>query len=954
MSPDEDEYLSLPPAALDEDPLIRNAYISAFVNSAFHGATHVQSQNQLQSVRDTLLGYHERSPLAAELLEEVQNMARTITTAERRLGVSLDDLITEFAICPEPECWKRYELDALRSPDFGPSCSVPGCKGVLYTTSTLLHGETRRKPTKAYCYVSPKKALRGFFLRPGMAELVQQWRKESDREGRVPPSTLEQWMRAKDPSELIGDVSEGWAWRSSCAGLRRRVDNNTLEVIDEQVYEVDTSLVSLPFGLQLSLNVYYDRVKLSGAYSIGVFYLVINNLPRDIRYLQENTFLVMLLPGPTEPSAACINHVLEPLTNDLMHLQRGISCHMFDIDTGKPSPEETTVVANLFNLLADTPARLLLGGGRPVSTEEHFCMVDKTKLRQLATEQGFQREQFDTRDPSHQLKAKFVAQHASKEDRGRIADAEGVNFIDLDRIPGWLGTHDSPPECMHLLFLGLMKYIHTSIILGGGMFVAGRARGARKPWDAFNQSVRTAYFPPGFQRIPERVYGAGRIKAEIWRNTATVYFIPLFEAFRSGDTIPDGDAPMPKKNSKTLKRMKNNSNKSRKRRRKNRAAAQGSPDESGSGESDGEENTPQATLDDLPGFRTSRNYALHYEQALKFSVAMRTLVCHSISANDAHLAQDLLEQVCREYVRMGVHLPPNFHNAMHIEESIYKYGSVYEWWVWAFERHNKILRSVNTNGHGGGTLERTIMRAWWKVLSMQSLVSQLQSLPNQTRQDLNTIELLLKAMAGGPEQQRQQETLVAHLANEASVRTLRLPAHFININLRASGLYPLILGYCDRLWPEDNVHGDGGAIQDGLQLSSTGSIKSYASVILHGRRYGASLHSRGQRASLAYVEGRRPVQIDYILTLAIPDCERSANILLVRRFLSPEKIPTLPWDFWQSHLGTGTWACEVLGELEAVALESLSGVFARFNLDVDGQHLWITVSLDRVRALTTS
>ena len=65
---------------------------------------------------------------------------------------------------------------------------------------------------------------------------------------------------------------------------------------------------------------------------------------------------------------------------------------MFDLDTGKLSVERTTVVADLFNLLADTPARLLLGGGRPVSTEEHFCMVDKTKLRQLATEQGFKRE----------------------------------------------------------------------------------------------------------------------------------------------------------------------------------------------------------------------------------------------------------------------------------------------------------------------------------------------------------------------------------------------------------------------------------------------------------------------------------------------------------------------------------------------------------------------------------
>ena len=39
-------------------------------------------------------------------------------------------------------------------------------------------------------------------------------------------------------------------------------------------------------------------------YSIGVIYLVIQNLPRSLRFKPENIIIVSTIPGPKEPSCA--------------------------------------------------------------------------------------------------------------------------------------------------------------------------------------------------------------------------------------------------------------------------------------------------------------------------------------------------------------------------------------------------------------------------------------------------------------------------------------------------------------------------------------------------------------------------------------------------------------------------------------------------------------------------
>lgn len=57
-------------------------------------------------------------------------------------------------------------------------------------------------------------------------------------------------------------------------------------------------------------------------YSIGAIYLTIMNLPRNVRFKQENVLLVGLLPGPREPKRD-INAFLDPLVQELLAFWNG-------------------------------------------------------------------------------------------------------------------------------------------------------------------------------------------------------------------------------------------------------------------------------------------------------------------------------------------------------------------------------------------------------------------------------------------------------------------------------------------------------------------------------------------------------------------------------------------------------------------------------------------------------
>lgn len=108
--------------------------------------------------------------------------------------------------------------------------------------------------------------------------------------------------------------------------------------------------------------------------------------------------------------------------------------------------------------------------------------------------------------------------------------------------------------------------------------------------------------------------------------------------------------------------------------------------------------------------------------ALYLSIAERILASRSITMLDVHRGQRYLRLFCEIALRLRIHLKPNNHLAMHYEIIFRRFGPVYAWWLFAFERFNGLLEQVNLNGHAGGEMELTLLRDWILKQRLNELV----------------------------------------------------------------------------------------------------------------------------------------------------------------------------------------------------------------------------------------
>jgi hypothetical protein len=233
-------------AAFREPATIRNAYIDVLIQKARYCSTHQALNHQLRAMRRAL------STHANIHVEDVANMAQTIGTVERRLGVDIDGIITTFTLCPT--CKRRYSPSYIAETVIN-TCLNEGCDGILFSVRRLASGSSRRISSLTFPFASPIAWLQHMLSLAGTAELLQTWKnEEDDHNGLLEPISSNLWMENIDVNKPLGDISDGWNWRSTEAGLSRFYDPNTGEVTDRRMIAEPVRFVSLPFGLSLSLN----------------------------------------------------------------------------------------------------------------------------------------------------------------------------------------------------------------------------------------------------------------------------------------------------------------------------------------------------------------------------------------------------------------------------------------------------------------------------------------------------------------------------------------------------------------------------------------------------------------------------------------------------------------------------------------------------------------------------
>ena len=143
------------------------------------------------------------------------------------------------------------------------------------------------RPVKVYPYRSLLSSLTELSTRADILQLCNQW-----------------ILRTSKNPHVMVDIYDGQIWKDNL-------------VINSRPF------LSQPNNLGLSLNVDWFQPFQHSSYSVGVVYIVILNLPREVRYLPRNVIVVGVIPGPKEPKKT-INTILQPLVEDLLALWNGI------------------------------------------------------------------------------------------------------------------------------------------------------------------------------------------------------------------------------------------------------------------------------------------------------------------------------------------------------------------------------------------------------------------------------------------------------------------------------------------------------------------------------------------------------------------------------------------------------------------------------------------------------
>jgi hypothetical protein len=151
-------------------------------------------------------------------------------------------------------------------------------------------------------------------------------------------------------------------------------------------------------------------------------------------------------------------------------------------------------------------------------------------------------------------------------------------------------------------------------------------------------------------------------KADEWRRLLTITPVILWWAWRdANDEIPDTEPPLP----------------------------------------------PNTVAPDF-----SRNRRSLYQAILFLCTGVRILASRTISMAQARTGQSFLAHYCLECLQLRIPLTINHQASMHTADMIKKFGPVYAWWLFAFERFNGMLERVHHNGHDGGRIELTLLRNW--------------------------------------------------------------------------------------------------------------------------------------------------------------------------------------------------------------------------------------------------
>ena len=260
-------------------------------------------------------------------LQEISNaIPCTLYAAKRLIGLEKDKF-TKYIVCPM--CDKLYTqeqacVETSRGRKKSAKCTYvqyprhpqraqrTACGTLLMKSVRGKNGSEHLVAKRTYCYNSLITALQAMALQANFKERCSHWKK------------------VQSTDNILRDIYDGQIWKTF-------TDSN------------GTSFWDNPCNLGFSLNIDWFQPYKYSVYSVGAMYLVLQNLPREERFKEENIILIGILPGPGEPHKH-MNSYLAPLVDELKMLWSGV-------ELSDKSPEGKSVYRGaLICISCDIPA----------------------------------------------------------------------------------------------------------------------------------------------------------------------------------------------------------------------------------------------------------------------------------------------------------------------------------------------------------------------------------------------------------------------------------------------------------------------------------------------------------------------------------------------------------------------------------------------------------------------
>ena len=320
---------------------------------------------------------------------------------------------------------------------------------------------------------------------------------------------MTKWVHRHVDENILADIYDGKIWKTFSSGDSENSPFFTSETADSHL------------GIMINLDWFqpFD----SSVYSTGAIYGVICNLPREIRFQQENMLVLGLLPGPKEVQTDKINHYLSPIVNELLEFWEGL-----ELQKTANYPKGRKIRMAVICCSSDIPAARKLCGHISALAACHRC------YKKAGSSNEGERPNFggfdDMNDWFKERNLEEFRHNAlawrkcrSNEERKQFVSTNHVRWTKLLRLPYFNPVRHCVIDPMHNLFLGIANWIVKRLWIDGNKI-------SKDDLELMENRSKSINMPADLGRIPNKIAtgeGFSGFTADQWKTFILVYATPL-------------------------------------------------------------------------------------------------------------------------------------------------------------------------------------------------------------------------------------------------------------------------------------------------------------------------------------------------------------------------------------------------------------------------------------------